>query len=356
MKYYPFGSLIPNRHGYSNNYRYGFQGQEKDDQIKGEGNSLNYTFRMHDPRVGRFFAVDPLARDYPWNSPYAFSENDPINYVDLEGKEKSPTAAQMQQVYLKVAALGKATGRDLLIFTIGAGESILNANTLGISDATKGFTHNETINKFESIRDKRLYTAGRIAGDIAAIAQSGTQINAGGAIALTTGFETLGGGAVVGGVVALHGASVGVIARADLLIQSARFLSMSGSLNNPGSSESKSSSSESSNTWSSYKGKHNPNMKGWLKGKSWKEITKSTKTGDAMYKPDVNIQELETNVLNNGKSVNTDGARNWKVMDHGKTIGAKNGVETQYSRVEITPSGEYHGHPITPAEYNKLIK
>ncbi|MBF6653857.1 hypothetical protein C3B47_13395 [Flavobacterium columnare] len=88
MKYYPFGSLVPNRHGSSTAYRYGFQGQEKDDEIKGEGNSLNYTFRMHDPRVGRFFAVDPLFRKYAYNSPYAFSENDVISSVELEGLEK----------------------------------------------------------------------------------------------------------------------------------------------------------------------------------------------------------------------------------------------------------------------------
>ncbi|QYS87103.1 thrombospondin type 3 repeat-containing protein [Flavobacterium oreochromis] len=88
--YYPFGSLVPNRHGSSkpNGYRYGFQGQERDDELKGEGNSLNYTFRMHDPRVGRFFAVDPLESRYPWNSPYAFSENDVISSVELEGLEK----------------------------------------------------------------------------------------------------------------------------------------------------------------------------------------------------------------------------------------------------------------------------
>ncbi|MBN9286255.1 thrombospondin type 3 repeat-containing protein, partial [Flavobacterium sp.] len=48
--YYPFGMLVPNRHAANENYRYGFQGQEKDDELKGgEGNSLNYTFRMHDP-------------------------------------------------------------------------------------------------------------------------------------------------------------------------------------------------------------------------------------------------------------------------------------------------------------------
>ncbi len=78
---------MPNRHGSSDSYRYGFQGQEKDDEIKGEGNSLNYTFRMHDPRVGRFFAVDPLAPKYPHNSPYAFSENRVIDAVELEGLE-----------------------------------------------------------------------------------------------------------------------------------------------------------------------------------------------------------------------------------------------------------------------------
>jgi RHS repeat-associated protein len=79
--------LVPNRHGSSTAYRYGFQGQEKDDELKGEGNSLNYTFRMHDPRVGRFFAVDPLSNNFPWNSPYAFSENKVINGVELEGLE-----------------------------------------------------------------------------------------------------------------------------------------------------------------------------------------------------------------------------------------------------------------------------
>ncbi len=80
--------LVPNRHGSSNSYRYGFQGQEKDDEIKGEGNSLNYTFRMHDPRVGRFFAVDPLTHKYPHYTPYSFSGNKVIHAIELEGLEE----------------------------------------------------------------------------------------------------------------------------------------------------------------------------------------------------------------------------------------------------------------------------
>lgn len=73
------GNLIP--------YRYSFQGQEHDDEIKGEGNSVNYTYRMHDPRLGRFFAIDPLTASYPWNSPYAFSENRVVDAIELEGLE-----------------------------------------------------------------------------------------------------------------------------------------------------------------------------------------------------------------------------------------------------------------------------
>ena len=79
--------LLPNRHGSSDKYRYGFQGQEKDDEVKGEGNSLYYKYRMHDPRVGRFFATDPLESKYVWNSPYAFSSNRVIDAIELDGLE-----------------------------------------------------------------------------------------------------------------------------------------------------------------------------------------------------------------------------------------------------------------------------
>lgn len=87
--YSPYGTLLDGRHGQQNgtDYRYGFQGQEADDEIKGEGNSVNYKYRMHDPRIGRFFAIDPLAGSYPHNSPYAFSENRVIDGVELEGLE-----------------------------------------------------------------------------------------------------------------------------------------------------------------------------------------------------------------------------------------------------------------------------
>jgi len=93
--------LLPNRHGNTSDYRYGFQGQELDNEIKGEGNSHNYTYRMHDPRVGRFFAVDPLVHDYPWNSPYAFAENRVIDGMELEGLQHRATGEYLKNTTLR---------------------------------------------------------------------------------------------------------------------------------------------------------------------------------------------------------------------------------------------------------------
>ena len=85
--YSPFGVLLDGRSMQKMGYRYSFQGQEHDDEVKGEGNSVNYKYRMHDPRVGRFFVIDPLFKDYPWNSTYAFSENRVLDGREIEGLE-----------------------------------------------------------------------------------------------------------------------------------------------------------------------------------------------------------------------------------------------------------------------------
>lgn len=79
---------MPDRHNPGGDYRYGFQGQEMDDEVKGEGNSINFRFRMHDPRIGRFFAIDPLTSKYPHYTPYSFSGNKIIVFRELEGLEE----------------------------------------------------------------------------------------------------------------------------------------------------------------------------------------------------------------------------------------------------------------------------
>ncbi len=58
------------------NYRYGYQGSEGDDEIKGDGNSYTTFYRMLDPRVGKWFSIDPKVT--AWESPYVSMGNNPI--------------------------------------------------------------------------------------------------------------------------------------------------------------------------------------------------------------------------------------------------------------------------------------
>lgn len=86
--YEPFGSLMPGRNYNAASSSHLFQGQEHDDEVYGAtGTSYAFEYRMHDPRVGRFLSIDPLAAKYAYNSPYAFSENRVIDGVELEGLE-----------------------------------------------------------------------------------------------------------------------------------------------------------------------------------------------------------------------------------------------------------------------------
>jgi len=69
-------------------YRYGFNGKEKDNDIYGEGNAYNFDNRIQDPRLGRWFSLDPLQKKYPDESNYAFTSDNPIIYKDADGKDK----------------------------------------------------------------------------------------------------------------------------------------------------------------------------------------------------------------------------------------------------------------------------
>ncbi|MET0392034.1 MAG: RHS repeat-associated core domain-containing protein, partial [Chitinophagaceae bacterium] len=86
--YYPFGMGMPGR-GFSaaGSYRYGLMGKEKLNEIYDEGNAYNFGARIQDPRLGRWFSLDPLQAKYSSFSPYCFVINNPINFIDPDGKE-----------------------------------------------------------------------------------------------------------------------------------------------------------------------------------------------------------------------------------------------------------------------------
>ncbi|HXP51400.1 MAG TPA: RHS repeat-associated core domain-containing protein, partial [Bacteroidia bacterium] len=92
--YYAFGAPMYGRTFESNNFRYGFNGKEKDDETFGNGNEYDYGFRIYNPRLGKFLSIDPLGGKYPSYSPYQFAMNDPIESVDMDGLESSNGTTQ----------------------------------------------------------------------------------------------------------------------------------------------------------------------------------------------------------------------------------------------------------------------
>lgn len=82
---------ITSRSFSSHKYKYGFNGMEKDDELKGEGNSYTTHFRQYDPRLGRWLSIDPKTDKFPWQSPYVSMDNNPIILNDPNGD--CPTCA-----------------------------------------------------------------------------------------------------------------------------------------------------------------------------------------------------------------------------------------------------------------------
>ena len=84
--YYPFGFPMPKRFGRTL-YRYGFNGQEKDNEIYGDGQSYDFGARLYDTRISRWFSVDPKYNNYPYISSYSFALNNPLLFKDILGEK-----------------------------------------------------------------------------------------------------------------------------------------------------------------------------------------------------------------------------------------------------------------------------
>ncbi len=79
----PFGMVMPGRNYSSDQYRFGFNGQEKVDEISGNGNHNTAKFWEYDTRLGRRWNPDPIVK--PFESIYACLSDNPILRVDPNG-------------------------------------------------------------------------------------------------------------------------------------------------------------------------------------------------------------------------------------------------------------------------------
>jgi RHS repeat-associated protein len=98
--YYPFGMIQPGRKWNAGGYRYGFNGKENDNDVKGEGNQVAFEARIFDARVGRFLSTDPLEHNYPYQSTYVFAHNCPIACIDYLGMGDPPVPMVLDERHL----------------------------------------------------------------------------------------------------------------------------------------------------------------------------------------------------------------------------------------------------------------
>jgi len=107
---------MPGRDYTSDNYRYGFNGMEKDDKIKGNGNSLDFGARIYDSRLGRWLSVDVERNKGPQYSSYIYSFNNPILFVDPDGNYAILGHYRMTFKALNSAGFDKTTSREIAYY------------------------------------------------------------------------------------------------------------------------------------------------------------------------------------------------------------------------------------------------
>ena len=103
---------------FSSDYRFGFNGMEKDNEVKGIGNSLDFGARIYDSRLGKFLSLDPLQSKFPSLSPYNYAQNSVIAMVDVEGKhgeivitkKSEEKGAKLEKVDINFTLLSTSTG------------------------------------------------------------------------------------------------------------------------------------------------------------------------------------------------------------------------------------------------------
>ena len=82
--------------------RFGFNSQEKDNEIYGGGNSYTAEYWQYDARLGRRWNLDPVVK--PWESPYATFAGNPILFVDRFGNDTTFADNQARKDFM--TALG----------------------------------------------------------------------------------------------------------------------------------------------------------------------------------------------------------------------------------------------------------
>ena len=99
IQYVPFGEVFVEERNTTWSTPYKFNGKEQDE----ETGLCYYGARYYDPRTSVWLSVDPLAEKYPNVGSYVYCVNNPVKYIDPDGKD------------IAVLNLGTGTSQHLAI-------------------------------------------------------------------------------------------------------------------------------------------------------------------------------------------------------------------------------------------------
>jgi RHS repeat-associated protein len=174
--YLPYGWVMPGRQVSSTNYRYGYNGQEEDKEWRG-GQAVSFKYRIHDPRLGRFLSIDPLASDYPWYTPYQFAGNKVIWKAEREGLETKDTKVGADcedcrriTIIVEKRVVVPNHKKDYVITDIEGGEHTISGYDIVYKEVGKIYIDVETVrdkgkNKIYSNDDNWILTGKAFKGD-----------------------------------------------------------------------------------------------------------------------------------------------------------------------------------------------
>jgi RHS repeat-associated protein len=114
VAYMPYGEALFEEHSNTRDMPYLFNAKERDE----ETGLYYYGARYLDPETAVWYGVDPLAMKYPDYSPYIYCANNPLKYIDPDGKKikLAGTAAQRQTI---LTTMQKLTNDKLSIRSDG---------------------------------------------------------------------------------------------------------------------------------------------------------------------------------------------------------------------------------------------
>ena len=146
--YSPFGVELDGR-TVSGGYRFGYQGSEKDNEFKGDGNSYTTEFRQLDPRLGRWLSVDAVIQ--PWQSSFCSMDNNPLFFNDISGTQVLGDYYNRKGKYL-----GNDNINDNNVY-VADGVDITKKGKLKFKNAQRLNVTHSTFIKFAGVVDQESY-------------------------------------------------------------------------------------------------------------------------------------------------------------------------------------------------------